>query len=92
MRDSKSDRLLTRLVKIFGLSVAATASSVALRQVPSLWRYLRMKRIAKKHNGSTLTPNYDGPQYAQGPRRAGERDPDQGHVRRAPTHAEHSTV
>ncbi len=83
-RARKSDRLVARLVKLVGLSVAATASSIALRQVPSLWRYLQMKRIAKKRDGSKPAPNYDAPEYAQGPRMAGERDANRSHRRREP--------
>ncbi|HEY3816872.1 MAG TPA: hypothetical protein VGL81_06870 [Polyangiaceae bacterium] len=81
----KSDHLVSRLAKIAGMTLAAAAGMMALKEVAGLWRYVNIKRMAKRHDGASpgFLPAYDSPQYAQAPRRARAYDPHRGRERQA---------
>jgi hypothetical protein len=63
-------------IRLMGMTLAVGAAYGALRELPALVRYLRIRRMAGNRSGATaaLLPTFDEPQYAQAPRRVGEAD------------------
>jgi hypothetical protein len=79
----KSQGVAVQAIRVLGAALAVGAAYGALRELPSLVRYLRMVRMAGNRSGATptLLPGFDEPQYAQAPRRVCEADPHRGRER-----------
>jgi hypothetical protein len=85
MRARGGERTVSGVAKLIGTLLAAGTAYIAARQLPSMWRYLRILRAAKSRSRANrdLRAGPDKPEYAQAPRRAGADDGDKGRRRRA---------
>jgi hypothetical protein len=74
--------------KIIGMSLTLVTSYMIATELPSLFRYARMNRVAKRGERPfrRYEPDTSAAQYAQAPRRAKEADKHKGRER-SPTHA-----
>ena len=60
------------ITKLLGAGVALIATYMVASEITSLWRYVKIKRMAKSREGASpeILPPPGAPTYAQAPRRA----------------------
>ena len=84
-RESNASRFFTAL----GVTLAAGMTLLVAAELPGIRRYLRILRIAKTGDSvrSSVIPEARGASHAQGPRRAGDIEPQESQDR---THLRHA--
>jgi len=71
-RRKQNDGAMGTITKVLGAGVAVLAGYLVAVEITGLWRYVKIRRMAKPQGGASpeILPPPGAPTYAQAPRRA----------------------
>ena len=77
MKTKDRERIYANAVKTAGATLAVGSAMLAATELPGLFRYLKLKKMAKRDGHASQIPDPDNVSYVQAPRRVDDEPHDQ---------------
>jgi hypothetical protein len=82
MMMKNKDRISTKVVRAAGASLAVGSAMLAATELPGLFRYLKLKRMAKHDGHASRMPDPENVSNVQAPRRVEDKPHDEAIAKR----------